>query len=386
LVTIDVLSAYAVCGGAALTGALLLRPEIAQDEAGAEAVTLFRWAFVSLGMGLVLPLLSWRPLPLAMQALLTLGALGTSVLMAWALTALTGRVLRRLPLLVLLGAIAVATALASTAGTEGLSQLVAWGLAAGSALMLVMGWRLLRAPRNVVEWVLGLTLAGTMAVSLLRALWWFVPGRPEPGDDLMALPPGMATAFGLIYGGLPILYTTLLLNIFNARLRARLRAQASTDDLTGALSRRALAVRGERLRQQSREPVLAAVMIDLDHFKGINDRHGHAGGDAALRQSADALRAQLRPDALLARFGGEEFVVLAPVPEPAAAAVLAERLRRAVEAVDWPQVLPGESAVTASLGVACWGAGESLETALGRADAALYRAKDEGRNRVSLAV
>lgn len=385
MVTLDVLSAYAVCGGAALTGALLLRPELAQDESGAEAVTLWRWGFFVLGVGLVMPLLADRPVPLALQALLSASAIAATVLMAWALAALTGQVRPRTPLVALCAAVALAAALASLGGAEALSLLVSAGLAGGALLMAVMGRRLLLSPRHVFERVLGWVVAGSALLSLVRALWWWVPGRPEPQDDLMALPSGMASAYALVYGALPMVYTTLLLNILNARLRSRLWAQASTDDLTGALSRRALAVRGERLRAKSTQPVMAAVMIDLDHFKAINDRHGHAGGDAALRASAGALRSQLRADALLARFGGEEFVVIAPVPDEAAAAALAERLRRAVESVEWQSVLGQGHRQTASLGVSAWSRGESLEAALARADAALYRAKHEGRNRVAMA-
>ena len=128
--------------------------------------------------------------------------------------------------------------------------------------------------------------------------------------------------------------------------------------------------------------VLAVLMIDLDNFKQINDRHGHAAGDTVLRHVAQCLHAQLRGDALLARYGGEEFVALAPVADLPVARRLAERLRQAVESSDWSEAMPGLQRVTASLGVTLMDGDETLEAALARADEALYRAKNAGRNQV----
>ena len=126
------------------------------------------------------------------------------------------------------------------------------------------------------------------------------------------------------------------------------------------------------------------IMVDFDHFKQINDQHGHAGGDAVLRHAVQVLQAQLRGDALLARYGGEEFVALAPVSDLPVARRVAERMRQALEEITWPDVLPGLIKVTASLGVTLLARDESLEHALARADEALYRAKNGGRNQVQV--
>jgi diguanylate cyclase (GGDEF)-like protein len=194
------------------------------------------------------------------------------------------------------------------------------------------------------------------------------------------------TPFALMYGVLPIVFTMLLVNVIGARLQARLHQRAMTDHLTGALSRHALAEGASalvaRLRDGSER--LAVIMVDLDHFKQINDRHGHAGGDAVLRHAAKVLQSCLRADALLARYGGEEFVVLAPVDDLPVARRVAERMRQGLETAGWSEVLPGLTSVTASLGVAVLEADESLEHALGRADEALYRAKNGGRNQVQV--
>jgi diguanylate cyclase len=159
-----------------------------------------------------------------------------------------------------------------------------------------------------------------------------------------------------------------------------------TDHLTGALSRHALAEGAARLIAEVRAGAgqLAVIMVDLDHFKQVNDRYGHAGGDAVLRHAARVLQAQLRAQALLARFGGEEFVALVPVQSLPLARRVAERMRQSLEAAAWHDVLPDLAKVTASLGVTLLEADESFEHALARADEAMYRAKNGGRNQVQM--
>jgi diguanylate cyclase (GGDEF)-like protein len=140
---------------------------------------------------------------------------------------------------------------------------------------------------------------------------------------------------------------------------------------------------------------MAAMMIDIDFFKAINDRHGHAAGDAVLRNVCATLRRQLRPDALLARWGGEEFVIVLGVDDERSTRLVAERLRRSVEhggadgGAAAPEAnVPATPAVTAtvSIGVTWFLPGDDLAATLSRADAALYRAKRSGRNRVEFAV
>jgi diguanylate cyclase (GGDEF)-like protein len=159
------------------------------------------------------------------------------------------------------------------------------------------------------------------------------------------------------------------------------RAEAVIDPLTGMLNRKALARRAEELAQQSlvtRQPV-GLIAGDIDHFKRINDTHGHAAGDAVLADVADRLRTTLRAFDLFYRSGGEEFVVLLPGADLAHATELAEALRAAVA-----HAPVGGHHVTMSFGVAASSREESFdyETVFGAADAALYAAKDGGRNRV----
>ncbi len=128
---------------------------------------------------------------------------------------------------------------------------------------------------------------------------------------------------------------------------------------------------------------LCLLMCDLDRFKAINDKFGHAVGDMVLKQFADILSAAARRDDFAARIGGEEFAIVMPGISPIEAARLAEQIRRQLEAKKW---MLGSGAalgtVTASFGVARRRAGESAADLFKRADAALYRAKSEGRNRV----
>lgn len=153
-----------------------------------------------------------------------------------------------------------------------------------------------------------------------------------------------------------------------------------TDPLTGAMNRRGfdrqLAARTQRDRAH-RVP-FCLVMIDVDHFKSINDGFGHPQGDAVLQQLAGLLRGALRPDDVLARFGGEEFVALLTGCELTAGLLVAEKLRGAVEQHDFGLGRP----VTASFGVALWGNAESAKELLEVADANLYFAKNAGRNQV----
>jgi diguanylate cyclase (GGDEF)-like protein len=165
-----------------------------------------------------------------------------------------------------------------------------------------------------------------------------------------------------------------------AALQQDLREQALRDPLTGLLNRRALA---ERFQQGLATPFALAI-VDVDHFKLINDETGHAAGDRVLKALAQRLKAGLRRGDEVFRVGGEEFVVLLPGAELAGAMRRLDALRQQVAA----QPLDGApAAVTVSAGVAASGAqGQDLDTLFAAADAALYRAKTGGRNRVEAAV
>ncbi|MGF1657911.1 MAG: diguanylate cyclase [Rubrimonas sp.] len=169
-----------------------------------------------------------------------------------------------------------------------------------------------------------------------------------------------------------------------------LRRLAATDPLTGVLNRRAFFERLESGRRMAlaRGAGPAAILCDLDAFKQLNDAHGHAAGDAALRALAGAAQSMLRAGDLIGRIGGDEFAFALPGADAERAAAVAERLRRAVETLhlsDGPLASRG-LAFTASFGVAAPdGPEEAFPQTLARADAALYRAKRAGRNCVASA-
>jgi diguanylate cyclase (GGDEF)-like protein len=168
---------------------------------------------------------------------------------------------------------------------------------------------------------------------------------------------------------------------------AELTQLATTDSLTGLANRRHFMEQGwreiERARRY-RQP-LALMLVDIDHFKDINDRHGHPVGDRVLQMVAQACRASARNADLPGRIGGEEFGLLMPETGMVSAQLAAERMRRAVAAADFSAAGLAQG-VTASIGVAVLEDGDAtLERLLARADKALYQAKQFGRNRVVLA-
>lgn len=174
------------------------------------------------------------------------------------------------------------------------------------------------------------------------------------------------------------------------RTEEQLRLLSETDSLTGCHNRRYALTAANRCVRGAGigSPGPSAILFDIDHFKAVNDRHGHQAGDMALRAVADAcqdtLNADKRPGAVFARFGGEEFIVLLPDAELSDALGLAERLRRCIDAVSVSSPC-ASFGITASFGVAQWHPGESdIGQALARADGALYLAKASGRNRVAI--
>jgi diguanylate cyclase (GGDEF)-like protein len=168
------------------------------------------------------------------------------------------------------------------------------------------------------------------------------------------------------------------------RTRDNLHAIATTDDLTGLLNRRHLLELGQQdlARARRYQRPLSVLALDLDHFKQVNDRYGHAAGDAVLIAVADALRAQTRQHDLVGRIGGEELAVILPETSVEAAERLAQRIRVHVANLR-PSTDGVTMHVTVSLGVAQALADDaSIHDVLKRADRALYRAKDQGRDRV----
>jgi diguanylate cyclase (GGDEF)-like protein len=174
------------------------------------------------------------------------------------------------------------------------------------------------------------------------------------------------------------------------RANRELERLASIDALTGLANRRVFFERleVELCRARRLGNPLAFLMLDIDHFKAFNDRHGHQGGDQALRAVAAALRRGTRTYDLAGRYGGEEFAAYLPQTAAADALAIAERLRGAVEALA-VEVAPGVAAgATVSIGIACWPdvPAEGLEHLVAAADRALYLSKEGGRNCCTLAV
>jgi diguanylate cyclase (GGDEF)-like protein len=226
------------------------------------------------------------------------------------------------------------------------------------------------------RWELGINMVVTTAVCLI-ALW-------RSYDDAVGLGVQVGVSAGMLNAG--------ALGVFVLRRRVqRLLVSTQTlsnlDPLTGLFNRRFLVEQAPRMWRQARRDGtrVAAMVLDLDHFKRLNDTYGHAAGDAVLRAVAHSLSATVRPADVLARIGGEELLVLGLVSDPDEAARLAERLRTAVAT---SRTTEGYAA-TASIGIALTrpvdgeDAVDALWRLIDRADAAMYEAKQQGRDRVA---
>ena len=193
---------------------------------------------------------------------------------------------------------------------------------------------------------------------------------------------GMAALVVVLFLALNLMLRRLVVNPVDVHQRA-LRRLATQDSLTGATNRRGFMDRLLRAQSEAEaqaEP-LSLVMVDLDHFKRINDEHGHGVGDVVLREVAHRMRRQIRRADLLGRLGGEEFAILLPDTDLVGARTQAEHLLTALRS----QPFPTAGRVTASLGVAQWNGREAASSWLHRADLALYEAKHLGRDRLVVA-
>jgi diguanylate cyclase (GGDEF)-like protein len=186
----------------------------------------------------------------------------------------------------------------------------------------------------------------------------------------------------LLVGSLLLLFRQMVARLREAR--NQLVTLATTDGLTGLLNRRSILQRLEQEMERTRrhgEP-LGCILLDVDFFKQVNDRFGHAAGDEVLRRVARVLKDMTRPYDAVGRFGGEEFLVILPNTDRETLRIVAERLRTGLP----EQVQTGEPAsplpITASFGTTVHRAGESTDTFIARADRGMYLAKSHGRNRV----
>ena len=159
--------------------------------------------------------------------------------------------------------------------------------------------------------------------------------------------------------------------------------QATHDELTGVYNRRYImgAINAEKNRAERSGERFCVLILDIDHFKKINDRFGHLAGDRALVAFSKAITSQLRAIDCFGRFGGEEFLLLMPGTRQAGVLTGAERIRGCVEQTNFSDT-GIDAKMTVSIGVAEYQPGESVEEILARADRALYDAKAKGRNRV----
>jgi diguanylate cyclase (GGDEF)-like protein len=271
---------------------------------------------------------------------------------------------------VLLGA-AVAAGASHERMTGVLSLIIAL-FAAGAAVMLLS-----RRNASLLQRIIGVNDA-LFALSILA--WLGLEG-------------GRIGAALTLVGALAYLFSYLLmivtgfgfLLLCKQRDDARMRRLATIDSLTDTLNRRAFFERAESARQLAlrlRKPI-ALLMLDLDHFKRLNDSFGHACGDEALRVFADTARGVLREHDLLGRLGGEEFALALPGTRLEGALQAAERLRIAVTEAPLPSCAEGYR-MTVSIGLVMVEPNEALTAALARADHALYAAKTGGRNRVEV--
>jgi len=349
------------------------------------ALTLWIWAKVLTGLGIVAIVL--RPsLPLALSvhggssliiAGLTLELLGHGLYTQ-------GRWRWRLALM-LCGPGLVAFNLAAAAtlgGAETLPRTLASTLTL-AALTVTSGLVLLRSrtDRSPVLCLLAGSYLLVSLVLLVRAVGAYIVGGHAPHADLPANQALFLAAFILaLVNGVSFLL------LLKEDADAELRQLVTTDPLTRLANRRAFVEKSRELIELGRRsgsPV-SLLMLDLDHFKAINDTHGHAAGDIVLKRVAQEMRGELRSVDLCGRIGGEEFAMVLPGARLDEAASVAERVRRAVEATG-VEVAGAALTVTISVGVAEIGPADSFDRALSRADEALYGAKAAGRNRVVLA-
>jgi len=225
--------------------------------------------------------------------------------------------------------------------------------------------------------LLGCVAYGSRAI---RAVIW-----PESVLTEMTTNSTLNLGSALAFVVLVLALHAMLMALVVTRLTSELRRMSRHDSLTGLLNRRAMEeLLYAQVQRCDRGGTFAVMMLDLDHFKRVNDHFGHAVGDLALKHVAKLLRTTVREVDSLARFGGEEFVVLMPATVLTQAQPIAERLRERLSVTPLSHAAL-QVPLSISIGIAQWrGIGDDLSQVLVRADTALFQAKGQGRNRVVL--
>lgn len=252
-----------------------------------------------------------------------------------------------------------------------------FGNLSNALLLFMTAEKFWRGRGEAPAWVGGIvTLYGVTGISFIPcAVLIYIKGPLV----LETAPSGWAEDLNSIVGLVGMTSIgALSLALNQARAARRHRNEAHTDALTGLLNRRALF---ERFANMPAQGGLVAMIFDLDHFKSINDQHGHQAGDAVLRHFADVVRQNLRSVDVAARLGGEEFVIILTNATPALAAAIAEAVRTTFSE-GGVGAETGLVQTTVSAGIALHIEGEALDQVINRADKALYLAKESGRNRV----
>ena len=343
---------------------------------------LSHWASSLVARALALGLFAWAAQLQAGGAALAAALLALSITLQAAAIIAFDR--RRLPAWVhtaVIAAVAVPLqALASEAGNAVFFGGIVFGLML--AVTCAVSWQLRGVAPSRSRGLLTSAFGASAAAFTLRGLAAVLEADPLRS---LQFPSGFAAAALLVAAAAAIGSTFAFVLLHKERAEAEALRLATTDPLTGAYNRATfhdIAEREMSRAQRAGQP-LSLVMIDIDHFRAVNEKHGHRVGDAVLQRFAEIVRSATRKEDIVVRFGGEEFLVLLPdVPGPGAV-IVAGRIRRTVARAPLEVdglVLP----ITASLGVAARldEGPESLDDLLARADSALKLAKERGRNRV----
>lgn len=249
-----------------------------------------------------------------------------------------------------------------------------------AANLLISGREQRREPLVLRTFAM-VAFAATLLFSVIRAM--ITVGYAPPADFMAADP--LQPLMMLIGITLVLFFSLSMMLMPGERLQNQLRRLSFEDALTNLLNRggfNELASRQLRRCREDGQPV-SVLLMDLDHFKRVNDEHGHDAGDRMLCAFAETVRAYSRPTDLLARYGGEEFCALLPNTDQGEATMVAERVRQQFSRITVP-INHGMLGATVSIGVAQVAESETMDLAIQRADAALYVAKRSGRNKVAL--